>query len=460
MTDFLNKKVDAFSDDLSLESLPLFRKRVVRKHMIIRGYLSDLNKLPQYDSKNPTLLDQILQELEKYQYEIQTKNLHNVLKQVEVESEVEGQKIKIKKYRLFEFNAFYKVEKAGSSTKNEIIDPKTGDVIKHHIDLTRSELEFFYENCFNLRFAGKKYYAVRNINGLKELHYENIQGLQNRDRFVSELLNVLKTEAGNRGLTKLYIKILNPDGSTIDVTGDKGKIWTDGENRHIEIDLTPKPYNQPKLIINLFKIYSAILLEKSVRISKTTDFRPVGTNQENLIAEFTKLGSRPIMANIKRSRESAPIVKENEAFTKLIVDFFAETHNPRTMYSSSPLHSFIFHTRPYTFFTLYVSTPSILKKFEMLETVDFRELYSNKPSGSDFNEFKDKYLDNDFNLKNKDIIDIKKAVDLFEKMLITYKDEGSGGYQIDSYDVETCNIHPSFTEESLKLNSVHKKLTE
>ncbi len=93
----------------------------------------------------------------------------------------------------------------------------------------------------------------------------------------------------------------------------------------------------------------------------------------------------------------------------------------------------------------------------MLETVDFRKLYEKAPKApddSDFNKFKEKYLDDNFNLMNDDI---KGAVEAFEQILITYKENEKGDYQLGTYDVETCNIDSSFSEECLRLNKIQRK---
>ncbi len=101
------------------------------------------------------------------------------------------------------------------------------------------------------------------------------------------------------------------------------------------------------------------------------------------------------------------------------------------------------------------------QKFSMLKSVDFRELYESAPNSKKFSDFKDLYLDDNFNLKSKNRLDkeglkIDKAVKLFEEMLITYKDSEKGDYQLGTYSVETCDIHTSFTKESLLWNRWHK----
>ncbi len=367
------------------------------------------------------------------------------------------------KYRLYEFQGYYIGNVKGGTA------PIAG--LTHYIDLTQNELEQLYK--IGLPGLEKERYYSRESFG-EHLDYEghtkkgvggeDIIALSNRDKFVTGMFNLLKSEKSD----KLYIKIHTFSGKDSAGKNDKNEplsIWRGGYEEGVnffEIDFTgSKSFNDPSNLDVLFRIYAAVLEGKSVRVAKTPVFTSDYAMKTNYIVEFNKLGSQAILKDTRKAGKyiAVPIIGENTRFTEFIENFFKETGTPTSMGAGGKvMHSYIFHTTPHTFFTLYRRLSND-DKYIMLKTVDFRELYSSKPSGSDFNKFKDKYLDDDFNLKNKDKIKVEKAVELFERMLISSKDE-NGAYQLGTYNVETCNIHAFFTKESLRWHSVHRKLSE
>ena len=105
-------------------------------------------------------LEEILHILGDYAYEIQTKNLHNVL-----EKTSEG------KYRLYGFQAYYN----DKVIVNWLTDPVRLRSPYHWIDLTESDLEFFYENPFILLFAAN-YYSLSTAAPVNiKAHFESMQ---------------------------------------------------------------------------------------------------------------------------------------------------------------------------------------------------------------------------------------------------------------------------------------------